>query len=151
MRHAAIMSLVTLCGQVVLAQAVTVHPPVAPLHPPAVADSHGATNGANPWVELRTVQLKLHPLEEKIIQSDPEIKTLLQQRKDAEQVLLQLDKKRRDLIMAKLLADPAAAPLVKRREELLAKAQAGRTPGVAAAVNDLAARTGVPAAPAKAP
>lgn len=130
--------------------------PAAPQPPAAGAAAAAATNAAKPWVELRDIQAKLHPMEESLVDTDPEIKALLQKRKEAQQLLQDLDKKRRDTIEARLLANPAAAALIKRRTELLAKIQEMRSAGEAVQPGpnaELSNRLGVPVtrAPAKAP
>lgn len=96
----------------------------------------GKTNAVSFFIELRDIEAKLYPIEQALAKTEPDLKALVQQRKDMQQALMQLDKKRMDLITAKLLANPATAPLVKRRAELQAKrtaAQSGAPTGDVAA------------------
>jgi len=147
-RTALLGMMAAMFGGVVLAQQAPVpHAPAAVSAVPRVA-----TNDASLWVELRDIQTKLHPFEENLAKNDPEVKALVQQRKDAEQLLQKLDKQRRDLVAAKLLADPAAAPLVKRRAELMTKAQELRSAvaPVLSGPNNPLTRGGAPASPAPA-
>ena len=157
MKRAMLLMALAMTGSAVLAQEAPVAHTTALITP---AGAHAATNETPPWVELRDLQSKIHPLQETLTKNDPEIKALLQQRKDAEQFLADLDEKRRTLIQNKLLADPTVGPLVKRRAELLARIQEMRTAGktVPPASIEILNREGIPApapnpasAPARAP
>ena len=126
MRSSTLMILAALSGTVAIAQQ-----PLAPRTPPTGATLATSTNAVQPYVELREVQAKLFPLEQKILDNDAEIKALLLQRKDAQKLIEDLDKKRRALVEAKLMADPNTAPLAQKRKELMEKIQAMRAvPGV---------------------
>jgi len=160
MKNMVLMTILAATGSVVLAQQGSWSgAPVAggtsaiPVVPSAATGS--STNAVNPWAELRGIQVKLQPIEENLVKSDPDIKALFQQCMDAQQALQELDKKRQDLIAAKLLADPAVAPLAKRRAELLAQARTMHPAGAPflGATNRSSRTGGVPApqAPAKTP
>ena len=144
---------VLICG--LSAAGVAIAQPPAPPPPAVRAAPTILTNAPSLWAELRGIQAKLHPIEENLEKNDPEIKSLVQLRADAQQVLLDLDTKRRALIAARLQADPATALLAKRRAELLAKAQAMRSAGVSVPRGDedllLRLELPAPSAPAKAP
>lgn len=93
----------------------------------AAASLPSGTNSsaqADIYGKYRQVQLKLNPIAAKILETDPEIKTLSQKEKDLQQQFMALRKKRMELLEARLNADPAAAPLVAERKELQAKMQA---------------------------
>jgi small-conductance mechanosensitive channel len=123
-QKAALAILSAMIGSVALAQQAPV-PPAAPATRPAAtaprAAPPAATNGANLWVELRDIQVKLHPAEARIMEKDPEVKALVEKRKALQASLLELDKKRSEKIAEKLAADPATAALEARRRELLKK------------------------------
>ncbi|MEI8241795.1 MAG: hypothetical protein WCI17_00865 [bacterium] len=144
MQKAALVILSAMVGSVVLAQQAPV-PSAAPVPraaPPA------ATNGANPWVELRDIQVKLHPAETRLMEKDPEVKALVEKRKALQASLLELDKKRSEKIEEKLAADPATAAWVTRRKELLKKIAETRG---GAAVPGVKAGSAPPAAPGAPP
>ena len=154
MKTSLILLSAVLSGSLALAQA-----PILPRNSPA-AGTRAQTNDASPWIELRDIQAKIHPIEEKM-KIDADYKALMQQRADAEHAIMNLDQKMREWLKAKLMQDPAGAPLAKRRAELLAKVDELRTANAKASVsaNDLGltSRLGIPAkatddpAPAKKP
>jgi hypothetical protein len=143
-KSAIVLIVTAMFGSLALAQ-----PATAP-RAPAGAGLRASTNDVIFWAELRDLQAKLRTSEATLISTDPEIKALTQQCKDAQQLMQDLDKKRREMIAAKQLADPAVGPLLKRRAELMVKIQGMRS---AVAVGS-AGPEGVPAppqAPAKSP
>ena len=139
MKYPVLLILAMLSGSVALAQQAPAPrapapPRAAPAGAPAsaVVGAPGATNAANPWMELRDIQAKLHPFELKLMESDPDVKALVLKHKALQDALLDVDKKRLDKISEKLAADPATAALEARRKELTKKigdARSAATPG----------------------
>ena len=95
MKTLGLMMIVAATGRMALAQgapgfhaSVTNSPPMTPT---------AAINAQN---DMRAVLVALHPIEERIAKTDPDIVALTEQCKAAQRVLLDLDKQRRDLLAA---------------------------------------------------
>ena len=95
-----------------------------PHGPASVAPATNAVSGKPDYskvqalfAEMSDISKTLRPQEE-MLQSDPEVKTLVEKRTAAQQALMELETQRRDLVDKKLSADPSLAPLVARRREL---------------------------------
>lgn len=117
MRRVILMIVAVLVGNVVLAQA----PASRATNVAAAVAARATTNNANLRAELRDIQAKLYPAEQKLIAKDTEIQAMVEKRMELQAALLDLDKKKDEKIEEKLAAEPATAALDSLRKELQKK------------------------------
>ena len=101
MRRVILMIVAVLVGNVVLAQA----PASRATNVAAAVAARATTNNANLRAELRDIQAKLYPAEQKLIAKDTEIQAMVEKRMELQAALLDLDKKKDEKIEEKLAAD----------------------------------------------
>ena len=90
MKRVILLGMAVLVSNVVLAQA-----PAGSTSSVTSAAAHATTNSANLRVELRDIQTKLYPAEQKLMEKDPEIKAMVVKRRELQTALFDLDKKKK--------------------------------------------------------
>ena len=146
MKRAILLTMAVLVGNVVLAQAPASRAPTVA----AAAAARATTNNVNLRAELRDIETKLYPAEQKLMAKDPEIKAMMDKRKELQAALLDLDKKKEEKIEERLAAEPATAALAARRKELQKKIAETGLSGTSSGAGTKPAAT-APRAPAVVP